>query len=216
MRVVWAAIVGRGGAGRPRRYCRQSCRQRDYEARRRSAELGLSEGELVVTRAELESVRDRLYVLLCAVEDVEPTSPNVVTIPRIASARSSGCSTRRSRWSYRRPHERRRTTRSDCFHTADQKIGRQSIGTHEIGEQSTGAQSIGSQSIGAQSTGASSNGAHALGALAVGAVAVGALAIGALAIGRLAIGRAKIKQLDVGTLHIGRLVVDVLELRDAG
>ena len=61
----------RGGAGRPRRYCRQSCRQRDYEARRRSAELGLSEGELVITREELESVRDRLYVLQCAVEDVE-------------------------------------------------------------------------------------------------------------------------------------------------
>ena len=61
----------RGGAGRPRRFCRQSCRQRDYEARRRSTELGLSEGELVITREELESVRDRLYVLQCAVEDVE-------------------------------------------------------------------------------------------------------------------------------------------------
>jgi hypothetical protein len=70
---VWCGrrFVVRGGAGRPRRYCRQSCRQRDYEARRRSAELGLSEGELVVTRAELESVRDRLYVLQCAVEDAE-------------------------------------------------------------------------------------------------------------------------------------------------
>ena len=64
-------LVRRGGAGRPRRFCRQSCRQRDYEARRRSSELGLSEGELVITREELESVRDRLYVLQCAVEDVE-------------------------------------------------------------------------------------------------------------------------------------------------
>ena len=43
----------RGGAGRPRRYCKTSCRQRDYEARRRAAELGLSEGELVVTREVL-------------------------------------------------------------------------------------------------------------------------------------------------------------------
>jgi hypothetical protein len=70
---VWCGrrIAGRGGAGRPRRFCRQSCRQRDYEARRRATELGLNEGELVVTRAELDALRDRLYVLQCAVEDVE-------------------------------------------------------------------------------------------------------------------------------------------------
>lgn len=43
----------------------------DYAARRRSAELGLSESELVVARAELDDLHDRLYVLECAVEDVE-------------------------------------------------------------------------------------------------------------------------------------------------
>jgi len=59
------------GPGRPRLYCRQSCRQRDYEARRRTAELGLGEHELVITREELESTRDRLYVLACVVNDVE-------------------------------------------------------------------------------------------------------------------------------------------------
>jgi hypothetical protein len=59
------------GPGRPRLYCRGSCRQRDYEARRRAAELGLGEHELVITRDELERVRDRLHVLQCAVEDVE-------------------------------------------------------------------------------------------------------------------------------------------------
>jgi hypothetical protein len=59
------------GPGRPRVYCRQSCRQRDYEARRRAAELGLDEHELVVTREELETTRDRLYVLSCIVADVE-------------------------------------------------------------------------------------------------------------------------------------------------
>jgi hypothetical protein len=52
-------------------YCRPSCRQRDYEARRRAEELGLDEHELVVTRAEVEGLRDRLYVLQCAVDDVE-------------------------------------------------------------------------------------------------------------------------------------------------
>lgn len=52
-------------------FCRQSCRQREYEARRRATELGLGEHELVVTREELESLRDRLFVLGCAVADIE-------------------------------------------------------------------------------------------------------------------------------------------------
>ena len=60
-----------GGPGRPRVYCKPSCKQRDYEARRRTEELGLGEHELVVTREELESTRDRLFVLACVVEDVE-------------------------------------------------------------------------------------------------------------------------------------------------
>jgi hypothetical protein len=40
-------------------------------ARQRSQELGLSEGELVVTRAELDELRDKLYVLEAAIEDVD-------------------------------------------------------------------------------------------------------------------------------------------------
>lgn len=59
------------GPGRPRLYCRRSCRQRDYEARRRATELALGDDELVITRAELDELRDRLYVLSCAVSDVE-------------------------------------------------------------------------------------------------------------------------------------------------
>lgn len=59
------------GPGRPREFCRRSCRQRDYEARRRAAEVGLSEHELVLTRQAMEELRDRLYVLEAAVEDVE-------------------------------------------------------------------------------------------------------------------------------------------------
>lgn len=43
----------------------------DYAARQRSNELGLSEAELVVTRAQLEELHDRLYVLEAAVEDVD-------------------------------------------------------------------------------------------------------------------------------------------------
>jgi hypothetical protein len=59
------------GPGRPRAFCSQACRQRDYIARLRAQEAGLSDAELVVTREELEALHDQLYVLEAAVEDVE-------------------------------------------------------------------------------------------------------------------------------------------------
>jgi hypothetical protein len=43
----------------------------DYQARRRAAEVGLSEDELIVARRELDELYDRLYVLEAAVEDVD-------------------------------------------------------------------------------------------------------------------------------------------------
>jgi hypothetical protein len=61
----------RDGPGRPQQYCRRSCRQRDYEARRRSAEIGLDESQLVVARAELDRLYDHLWMLECAITDVE-------------------------------------------------------------------------------------------------------------------------------------------------
>ena len=59
------------GTGRPRVYCRRSCRQRAFEHRRRLGELGLTEAELVVARRDLDALHDALYVLEAAVEDVE-------------------------------------------------------------------------------------------------------------------------------------------------
>ena len=59
------------GPGRPREFCKRSCRQRDYEARRRAAERGLDEDELILTRSELNELRDRLFVLSETVKDVE-------------------------------------------------------------------------------------------------------------------------------------------------
>ncbi|MHB8505911.1 MAG: hypothetical protein ACYDEN_09365, partial [Acidimicrobiales bacterium] len=59
------------GPGRPRRYCRRSCRQRDFEARRRAAEHGLADHELIVTREVLSRLDDLVYVLACAVDDVQ-------------------------------------------------------------------------------------------------------------------------------------------------
>jgi hypothetical protein len=64
-------IEERPGPGRKREFCKQSCRQADYIARQRAAEAGLSEHELIITREALDDLRDRLYVLEAAVEDVE-------------------------------------------------------------------------------------------------------------------------------------------------
>jgi hypothetical protein len=59
------------GAGRPRRYCRRSCRQRDFEARHRARELGLAESDLVVARQAMDRLDDLLFVLGCAIADVD-------------------------------------------------------------------------------------------------------------------------------------------------
>jgi len=56
--------------GRKREFCRQACRQWDWVARQRARELAISETDLVVARSELDSLRDDLYVLACAVDDV--------------------------------------------------------------------------------------------------------------------------------------------------
>jgi len=73
-----------GGPGRPRVYCKQSCKQRDYESRRRTEELGIGEHELVITRDELEQLRDRLYVLSCVLDDVERDRGNGEITPSAA------------------------------------------------------------------------------------------------------------------------------------
>ena len=66
--------------GRPRKYCRAGCRQQDYEARRRSYEAGLSEAELIITRRRLDELQDQLFVLRCAVEDVDRDLPRSRTL----------------------------------------------------------------------------------------------------------------------------------------
>lgn len=57
--------------GRPRLYCRQSCRQQDYEARTRSSELRLGDNEFVVVRGQFDDLRDAAHVLAYAVDDTE-------------------------------------------------------------------------------------------------------------------------------------------------
>ncbi|MGH3731141.1 MAG: hypothetical protein ACRDTU_20685 [Micromonosporaceae bacterium] len=57
--------------GRPRTYCRQSCRQRAYEQRAVAQRAGLPADAVVVSRSELEHLQDRLFQIRCAVEDAE-------------------------------------------------------------------------------------------------------------------------------------------------
>jgi hypothetical protein len=66
---VVLAIAGR--QGRPRRYCRRAHRQRAYEARRLARRMGLDSGETLVSSDDLQRVRDLLYVLESALDDVE-------------------------------------------------------------------------------------------------------------------------------------------------
>ena len=61
----------RSGPGRSREFCSQRCRQWDWVARQRARELELSDGELVIAKATLDELHDELYVLACAVDDVE-------------------------------------------------------------------------------------------------------------------------------------------------
>jgi hypothetical protein len=57
--------------GRPRQFCSQACRQWHWVGQQRARELQLSEHELVITKSELDTLHDQLYVLACAVNDAE-------------------------------------------------------------------------------------------------------------------------------------------------
>jgi len=59
------------GPGRPKEFCSQRCRNWDWVSRQRASELALSENELVMTRDELDALKDQMYVLHCALNDVQ-------------------------------------------------------------------------------------------------------------------------------------------------
>ena len=58
------------GPGRPARYCRRSHRQRAYEARREAERRGLSPDEVLLSRLAWDRLRDALYRLEAAAQDV--------------------------------------------------------------------------------------------------------------------------------------------------
>ena len=63
-------MVDQPAVGRKRRYCRQSCRQQAYLARKLAGAHDLAPDEVVVRRDELTDLQDRVYALQAALEDV--------------------------------------------------------------------------------------------------------------------------------------------------
>lgn len=64
-------IVRTSGPGRPKQFCSQRCRQWDWVSRQRAADLALGTNEIVVRRDELDRLHDDLYMLGCAIDDIE-------------------------------------------------------------------------------------------------------------------------------------------------
>jgi hypothetical protein len=58
-------------SGRTRIYCGQSCRQRAYQSRKRSRQLSLRDGELVVSTVIVTRLNKRLRALDLALSEVE-------------------------------------------------------------------------------------------------------------------------------------------------
>jgi hypothetical protein len=58
------------GPGRPRRFCRDGCRQQAYLARKLAATHGLGDDDVIVSRDALEDLQSRLYCLQAALEDI--------------------------------------------------------------------------------------------------------------------------------------------------
>ena len=63
------ALPHKDGPGRRKEFCSQRCRQWDWVSRQRATELELADNELVMTREELDSLKDQIYVLHCALAD---------------------------------------------------------------------------------------------------------------------------------------------------
>jgi hypothetical protein len=59
------------GPGRPRRYCRQGCRQQAHLARTLAIAHGLADDDVIVGRPALEELQGALYCLQAAIEDVD-------------------------------------------------------------------------------------------------------------------------------------------------
>lgn len=57
--------------GRPRSYCRRSCRQRAYESRAAARRVGLDDDTMVVAKEEFERLTDLRFLVGSAIADFE-------------------------------------------------------------------------------------------------------------------------------------------------
>ncbi|WJY97556.1 hypothetical protein [Corynebacterium fournieri] len=62
------------GRGRKRKYCSPSCKQRAYEQRTMLAGTAVEEDAVILNRNKVAEIRDRLYALRCAAEDIRTAS----------------------------------------------------------------------------------------------------------------------------------------------
>ncbi|MDX1448954.1 MAG: hypothetical protein R3246_07785 [Acidimicrobiia bacterium] len=72
-RCAWcgASFPVPGGPGRPPRFCRRSHRQRAYEARRLAEAHGLGPDDVLISRGAFDELRDLLYRIEAALQDVD-------------------------------------------------------------------------------------------------------------------------------------------------
>ncbi|WP_231598905.1 hypothetical protein [Corynebacterium occultum] len=56
--------------GRPRKYCRQSCKQRAYEQRNKVSGTGIPAEAVIIQPERLAVLKDSLFELRCAAEDI--------------------------------------------------------------------------------------------------------------------------------------------------
>lgn len=62
------------GRGRKRKYCGPSCKQRAYEQRTMLAGTAVEDDAVILNRNKVAEIRDRLYALRCAAEDIRTAS----------------------------------------------------------------------------------------------------------------------------------------------
>lgn len=75
--------------GRRRKYCKQACRQRAYEQRTLVEGTSIPADAVILAPAELDAIRDRLFELRCAAEDLATAVTEDADRSTIAELRDS-------------------------------------------------------------------------------------------------------------------------------